>query len=667
VIVVWPTSGLGNRLRVISSFRVLARQANRDFAVCWTASPGWSDEHIGDLFEHDLRLVDERQFNTVAAATALRLDEIVNVEGRLDERTWTWAPGTSFEQIFDTSIPAVTYRGMMRADYLLAPDRRPVLLGDGFTSQYEEDVRTWRPVRRIRKAVDRVTAGFGPNTIGVHIRRGDAWQTEPGSPWRRSTDAAFMAAMDRELEADPGTTFFLATDSPETERWVCERYGSAVLTNTKKRFVPSKWGKPKENQRDAVIDMFALARTKRILASYYSSFSRMAAVIGDVPYRDVVENQRLGVDDHIRLRRRVASASGRPRDTVVSFVLNHTGLGHASRLAAVHDAVRRRTTLQSMAFVEEHTQQLIKDYRIPQIVLPRYPGVFMESKDEPSRNRELAQAVIELSLQDHEPIVLHDVFVHRALYDAAATNGWPQAFIHRDRANVEDPLAWLQATATAVSVMFWIGADGLVQERAGLSAYGIEDIVRIPLGDAPLWKADSADLRVMVTAGGGGRQDAAQFVNAAIAAVDIVSRRREGSVEARVVTGPYYREEVRVPARSPAAYTVSGYVPPTHSLYWGSSVVVAQSGYNTFQELGRIAVPHVLVPSGNFGADDQQRRADSRGDAPDVRVVPCDPAAIADAIEQVVAATRLDAWPAPPEDDGAHQIAAALAVMAESA
>jgi hypothetical protein len=88
--------------------------------------------------------------------------------------------------------------------------------------------------------------------------------------------------MDRLLAADACTTFFLATDSHETEERFRSRYGSALFTNADKRFVPSLPGEPKENQRDAVIDLFALARTRHILGSHYSTFSRMAAALGGV-------------------------------------------------------------------------------------------------------------------------------------------------------------------------------------------------------------------------------------------------------------------------------------------------------------------------------------------------------------------------------------------------
>jgi predicted glycosyltransferase len=98
-------------------------------------------------------------------------------------------------------------------------------------------------------------------------------------------------------------------------------------------------------------------------------------------------------------------------------------------------------------------------------------------------------------------------------------------------------------------------------------------------------------------------------------------------------------------------------------MYWGSSVVVAQSGYNTFHELGLSGVPHVLVPGGDFGVDDQKRRAESRTDD-DVRVVDCDPVSIAKAIEDATAAPPRQEWPSGDGTHGAAQIAARLTDIA---
>jgi hypothetical protein len=285
VIVVQPEGGLANRLRVISSFRVLARSSERSFALSWALGGGWSDEDLDDLFENSLtRVTPDVRFWRLCVE-ALRLNELVVLAGIPSDGTCRWADVASFEHALDPeAFPVAAYRGCQPLSALL-PAASVNRLMPGYGVEYAHEVRTWRPVRAIQQAIDRVVGAFGEHTVGVHIRRGDARAPQ----FQRSTDAAFMAAMDRELKADPDVRFFLATDCALTEERFRDKYGLALLTNSEKEFAPSLPGQPKANQRDAVIDLFALARTHRLLGNCYSSFSHFAGVLGGIEREDVVE------------------------------------------------------------------------------------------------------------------------------------------------------------------------------------------------------------------------------------------------------------------------------------------------------------------------------------------------------------------------------------------
>ena len=301
-LIVRPQGGLANRMRVITSFQILARYSGRVYELCWVPSPGWSDEDLSLLFENDYPRVSRDEFkryrrNGLDLQKAVR---IMNLDDPASERAWKWREGSGMHQVFDSvTFPAVTYAGNLRCDWLLDPARRARLFPN-FESDFRAGLTEWSPVPSIRAEVERLTASFGPNTVGVHIRRGDAWEQHPtltatgtlavASEFRGSTDAAFIAQMDAELAAEPHTNFFLATDSAATEKRFRERYGEAVMVNRDKTFVPSALGQPKDNQRDAVIDMFALARTRKILCNNYSSFSQMAADIGGIRSKTVLED-----------------------------------------------------------------------------------------------------------------------------------------------------------------------------------------------------------------------------------------------------------------------------------------------------------------------------------------------------------------------------------------
>jgi hypothetical protein len=198
--------------------------------------------------------------------------------------TWRWAPGSSFEQVFDAAaVPVISYTGYRRADTLLGP-RRVAERVPRFVDRYATAVQRLTPVAAIRDDLDRVTAPFAPPTVGVHIRRGDRLALKDTAlETLRSSERAFVRAMDGVLAANPNAMFFLATDTADVEDRFKARYGAMLLTNPSKRFVSSVLDQPKDNQRDAVIDLFALARTSRILGSHNTSFTDMAATLSGVP------------------------------------------------------------------------------------------------------------------------------------------------------------------------------------------------------------------------------------------------------------------------------------------------------------------------------------------------------------------------------------------------
>lgn len=281
-----PDGGLSNRVRVIASFQLLARYTDRAFRVCWTPSDGFSDETFGELFDHDFEEVDLAEY-TRSAEQGVRLERFKTEPAGAQHGS---APSVAAMRQVGAD-PVLTYTGCFRVDVALRqlPD-----LPTSFETDYKAGVRTWRPVESIRASVDSITRQFDSSTVGLHVRRGDALVDPVNkSKARRSTDAAFFRRMDALVAEDSRTRFFLATDCEDTEARFVDRYGDRIQTNDAKRFVPSHFGGPKENQRDAVVDLFALARTTSILGSNASSFSQLAAAIGDVPVKRVAGNPRV--------------------------------------------------------------------------------------------------------------------------------------------------------------------------------------------------------------------------------------------------------------------------------------------------------------------------------------------------------------------------------------
>ncbi len=137
----------------------------------------------------------------------------------------------------------------------------------------------FRPAPQVAEEAGRLAALFGARAVGVHIREGDNAVSR-----RRSPARLFAERLRAELSRDPQARFFLASDSEEVRRrFAAEFPGSVVASDG----VLSR--SSVEGMRAAAADLFALARTSRIIGSYWSSFSGTAAELGGIPVETLCE------------------------------------------------------------------------------------------------------------------------------------------------------------------------------------------------------------------------------------------------------------------------------------------------------------------------------------------------------------------------------------------
>ena len=128
------------------------------------------------------------------------------------------------------------------------------------------------PTDTLQSQIISVTSKF-TDTIGVHIRRSDHKAAIQYSSLKK-----FINAMDCRLKENSNTTFFLATDCIHTERELLNRFPDIILTYTKSSYCRNS----KTGVQDALIDLYCLSKTNKILGSYYSSFSQVAAEISGI-------------------------------------------------------------------------------------------------------------------------------------------------------------------------------------------------------------------------------------------------------------------------------------------------------------------------------------------------------------------------------------------------
>jgi hypothetical protein len=324
-----PSCGLANRLRTIGSAKVMADVLRKDFRLVWErrgdmpGSARWHDlfEPSPDILEMDSAgILGGLKFRLWSSPLAGR--QRLHALGGLPRsrkaahellHKFTTHENTPYACAHRRQTkPCSTHAEL---SVILDPRWRHVSLRGQFnyklvTMSDEEYVRrmrafylSLRPVAAVTKLVDRLTCEFEPRvlldnpttaaiiastgaalTIGVHCR-----QTDNSRSFYEGLIPAdsYHAHIDRAIERFPNARFFVAADTTAARQRIRARYGARVLTHLAD--IPDADPQLSERytlrgQQAALADMVALSRTSLIIGTRFSSFTYVAAVLGDVPF-----------------------------------------------------------------------------------------------------------------------------------------------------------------------------------------------------------------------------------------------------------------------------------------------------------------------------------------------------------------------------------------------
>jgi hypothetical protein len=85
--------------------------------------------------------------------------------------------------------------------------------------------------------------------------------------------------MKQELENDPDTRFYLATDDMTEEARLREAFPDRILSNQDRCLSRDSV----EGMHDALLDLYCLSHTRKIIGSFFSSFTDIAADMHKIP------------------------------------------------------------------------------------------------------------------------------------------------------------------------------------------------------------------------------------------------------------------------------------------------------------------------------------------------------------------------------------------------
>lgn len=216
VLIADPVGGMANRLRFLDCFAYLARETGARLVVRW-GNDGMNCD-FERLFETNFpvtEIVNTRKHKEESRILRKKREILDRVRGFKNiQRGDTAAIAgdmTRWKKIVaDSSI-------VMRADHRFI--RTP-------------DPYDWLRIREeILRRVDDITDSWGPNVLGVHIRRTD-------NEWwkKRSPTSGFIEKIDAAIDENESIEIFLASDSDDEVRYLQNRYGRRI-----KQFIKPLW------------------------------------------------------------------------------------------------------------------------------------------------------------------------------------------------------------------------------------------------------------------------------------------------------------------------------------------------------------------------------------------------------------------------------------------
>jgi hypothetical protein len=258
-------------MRSIAAGQYLARDLDLPLRVLWQRDAG-----LGARFD--------ALFRPLAGVSMLELEPRVGLWSKLKTQIWAPTPYPVLKSIlnvarrwkFDAILDDVelTTEAMSSADAQARLANKTSLLVSycRFYAPTPHAYPDWLPVPALAKRIEQERTLLDSNTVGVHIRRTDHVIIMAQSP----VDA-FCQAMYRELDSHPQANFFLATDCEQTESELQAEFGGQLRTRNR------AWGRDSvSGLEDAVLDLYLLAATRKLLGSHGSSFSHTAAEIGAI-------------------------------------------------------------------------------------------------------------------------------------------------------------------------------------------------------------------------------------------------------------------------------------------------------------------------------------------------------------------------------------------------
>lgn len=264
-----PEGGLANRMRALDSACQLAIDADRPLIINWIQRYDFKAE-FNALFEMDWFHRVEKTRGVLPEYQS----DISTSEGYVidQNRGEVYINYLNLQNILHKKVSLL---------HLLRRFENFDVTIRSFSRFYgQNNYKVFYPVSPLMKKISEYT--ITSDTIGIHIRRGDHKISTNKSPLY-----LFEESILNILKSNKSQLFYLASDDEATKKTLQRKFPKNIITD-----IYSHERSEVQSIQTALIEMFLLSSTKRILGSYSSSFSQCASHLGGVPLT-ILSNSKL--------------------------------------------------------------------------------------------------------------------------------------------------------------------------------------------------------------------------------------------------------------------------------------------------------------------------------------------------------------------------------------
>ena len=269
MIIVEPCAGLGNRFLGMASAYHWAKQTGDELTVLWKTERvmGAVNEAVFSLPE-DIKIIHAKDFGYKDKPFSTLKYQLL--EKKLRKKADYFSDvGTTYD-LFVKKGNAYYEEVMKNNDLKFI---RAFSQFHDFNG-IERPLEFIKPVKYVSDKADAVIENIdSASNIGVHIRRTDNQVCINNSPIE-----VFIDAMEKEIENDSRATFYIASDDLETILELKKRFGERVYYMSEKNFERDS----DKGIADAFAELICLSHSKKIIGSFYSTYSRIAAMLSGI-------------------------------------------------------------------------------------------------------------------------------------------------------------------------------------------------------------------------------------------------------------------------------------------------------------------------------------------------------------------------------------------------